>query len=841
MSVSTPSFEYRGAMVAFAILLAIFLAVTVAVIVAHERDMLEGARMDVRREMALVSALLRESLLKHDYATAEEFLNQWGEEREDIVRVRATAPNGFVLADYRRAKPSEYRFRVKETVVHNGRDLITLETVNDFTAVKKSLFNLGATLVGGAVFLTALLGFALWYSLKRLAIAPLEQEIARRQEAEAELTLARDKLEERVKERTEELTREMETAQRYLDVAGVMFVVIGADQRVQLINKRGCDILGYPEDEVTGKNWFENFLPVRLRNEVKDVFDMLMRGELDPVEYFENPVLTKDGKERIIAWRNAIIYDGAGKPAATLSSGEDITKRKEAEEKMAYSESRLRSIIEAEPECVKVVSQDGILRQINQAGAEMVEAPDAEELVGKPVFPIIAPEHRNAFSSFLTNVCSGNSGSLEFDVVGLKGTRKSLESHAVPFLDDRTKTTMMLTVTRDVTERRRLEERLQQARKMESIGTLTGGIAHDFNNILSAIIGFGESLEMQMSKEDPLRPYLEQMLTAAEKGTKLTRSLLAFGRKLVIKPAPVKLNSIVEEVQKIVMGLIGEGIMFESYPADPALTVMADTAQMEQAMINLCTNARDAMPHGGTLRISATEVLIDADFIRRNGFGKPGRFGRISVSDTGVGMDEAIKQRIFDPFFTTKSHGMGTGLGLSTVYGIVKQHNGFIDVQSQPGKGSVFNVYLPVVRLEARREAEEPSMPPLVGGNETVLVAEDDTAVRKILADVLAKFGYRVLEAADGAEAVEVFKSHKDEVDLLLLDIIMPKMSGREAYDEIAKSSPDVRVLFTSGQVSEIINREIVGHLQNFLPKPVSPKQIIRKVREVLDGKAEAS
>jgi PAS domain S-box-containing protein len=738
-----------------------------------------------------------------------------------------------VLAQYKRKEPSEYTFRTSREVSFEGRELVALEVVKDFTHVRMSLFKLGAWLIVGAVLMTALIGMALWYSLRRLALTPLETEIARRKEAEAGLQKARDELEVKVAERTEALHREVEAAQRYLDVAGVMLLVIGADQRVILINRKGCEMLGCKEEEVVGKNWFDNFVPERYREDVKKVHGMLMAGEVEPIQYYENPVLTKSGEERTIAWHNAIIYDDKGRPSATLSSGEDITKRKEAEEALAYSESFLRSIIDAEPECVKLVTSEGVVLQMNAAGAAMLEA-RPEDVVGQSIYPIVVPEHRDSFAAFVQSVCNGASGSLEFDVVGLKGGRKSLESHAVPFREERGNRTLMLSVTRDVTERKMLEERLHQARKMEAVGTLTGGIAHDFNNILSAIIGFGETLEMEMAEDDQMKPYLEQMLGAAEKGTKLTHSLLAFGRRLVIKPVPVKLNRIIEGVEKIVRGLIGKNIKLGAVLAEPSLAVMADAPHMEQALINLATNARDSMPNGGTLGISGDEVLIDSEFIRKHGFGKLGRYGLLSVSDTGSGMDEGTRQRIFEPFFTTKAPGMGTGLGLPTVYGIVKQHGGYLDVRSELGKGSTFNIYLPVVRLWEREETKAPAVP-LKGGNETVLVAEDDGAVRRITKDVLERFGYTVLEAENGEEAVDVFMKHKDDVQLLLLDVVMPRMSGREAYDKIIEERPGIKALFTSGHVSEVVNKEVIGSGLEFLPKPASPRQLIRKVREVLD------
>jgi|GEM_PF-2831351 len=833
----SPSVKYSQAVFSLAAILALFLLVTVGAVFLHERNMLRAEKTQFYRELDLIGAFLSESMLEDNYDMAEAFLNKWGAEQDDVVVVKATTPDGEVLVNYKRKEPAEEPFGVKRTVTHQGEELLTIEVVKDLKFVRSSLVRLGEELIGGAFLLLLMTGLGLWYSVKKLALLPLESEIARRNEAETELQKTQNELEARVLERTDELQKEMEAAQRYLDVAGVAFIVVSKDQKVYLINRMGCQILGYSEDEVVGKNWFDNFLPERYRKDAKMVHDLLMKEEVEPIRYYESPVITKSGEERVIAWYNTILYDEDGKPASLLSSGEDITRRRSAEDALAYSESFLRSIIDTEPECVKLVASDGVLLQMNAAGCAMLEADDPSEVPGKSVYPFIIPEHRDSFKALLQSVCKGTPGSLEFEVTGVKGTRRWLETHAVPFRDKRQGNTMMLSVTRDVTERRKLEERLNQARKMEAIGTLTGGIAHDFNNILSAIIGFGESVEMDMAPDDPLRPYLEQMLAAAEKGTKLTHSLLAFGRKLIIKPSPVKLNNILTGVEKIIGGLLGEGIKVELVLTDPNLTVMADAPKMEQALINLVTNARDSMPQGGSLRLSAAEVTIDDEFIKRNGFGKEGSFGVLSVSDSGMGMDEATRLRIFEPFYTTKAPGMGTGLGLSTVYGVVKQHGGYIDVRSEPGKGSTFSIYLPQIKLVENKEAAPPA-PPLVGGTETVLIAEDDAAVRRITKDVLGKFGYTVLEAEDGARAVELFMEHKDEVDLLLFDITMPKKSGREAYEEIVRVRPDIKALFTSGNVTEVVNREVVGEGHDFIAKPASPKQIIRKVREILDKKS---
>lgn len=366
----------------------------------------------------------------------------------------------------------------------------------------------------------------------------------------------------------------------------------------------------------------------------------------------------------------------------------------------------------------------------------------------------------------------------------------------------------------DVTERKRAEEdgamlraQLAQAQKMEAIGKLAGGIAHDFNNVLTAIIGFGSLLRANMSKEDPLLSYVEHILTSSERAASLTQQLLAFSRKQIISPKSVNLNEIIKRVEKLLLRLIGEDIELKTILTDKDLTAMADSGQIEQVLMNLATNARDAMPNGGFLTIETELVELDKEYIKTHAVEAPGIYARISVADTGIGMDEKTRERIFEPFFTTKEMGKGTGLGLAIVYGIIKQHNGYINVYSEHGKGTTFRIYIPLVGSEFK-EVEVPTLPAPKGGVETVLVAEDDTEARKLTREVLDGAGYKVIEAVNGEDAINKFMENKDKIQLLLFDLIMPKKNGREAYEEIRKIRPDIRVLFTSGYPADIIHEK---------------------------------
>lgn len=385
-------------------------------------------------------------------------------------------------------------------------------------------------------------------------------------------------------------------------------------------------------------------------------------------------------------------------------------------------------------------------------------------------------------------------------------------------------------------EQRNLHGQLMQAQKMEAVGHLAGGVAHDFNNILTAIIGYANLLRKKVLAHEQLTFFADQILSASNRAAGLTRSLLAFSRKQVIEPKPADLNTIVQGIDKIAKRLIGEDIEFRTVLLNRSLTVMADSGQMEQALLNLCTNARDAMPHGGKLTIETGAVDVDEEARRLNFLDRTGWYGIICVSDTGAGMDEKTKSQIFEPFFTTKEVGKGTGLGLSIVYGIIKQHNGTINVYSETGKGMTFKIYLPLIAAAGEAALPKAEARP-AGGNETILLAEDENDVRVLITHVLRDAGYSVIEAVTGEEAVKQFAEHADRISLLLSDVIMPKMNGKDAYDQIKGTRPDVKVLFMSGYTADNIkSKGILADGVPLLTKPIIPDQLLRKVREVLDA-----
>jgi signal transduction histidine kinase len=386
-------------------------------------------------------------------------------------------------------------------------------------------------------------------------------------------------------------------------------------------------------------------------------------------------------------------------------------------------------------------------------------------------------------------------------------------------------------------EQKRLQDQLLHAQKMEAVGHLAGGVAHDFNNILTAIIGYANLIRKKLTPDDPVRPFSDHILAASERAAKLVRSLLAFSRKQVIEAKPVDMNEIVKGVDKMIRRLIGEDVEFAVILRGGNVTVMADAGQIEQVLLNLCTNARDAMPNGGKLVIETDRITVTEASLRTHQLERPGVYGMISVSDSGSGMDETTRRQIFEPFFTTKDVGKGTGLGLSMAYGILKQHNGVINVYSEPGRGTTFKVYLPVVTATQQAEQILPATEELLG-SETVLLAEDDPEVRAMVALVLRDAGYTVMEAADGEDAVRRFMDDGRNVALLLTDVIMPKKNGREVYEEVRRRAPAIKVLFISGYTADIIkSRGILEEGHRFLSKPVIPDKLLRTVRQVLDAR----
>lgn len=497
-----------------------------------------------------------------------------------------------------------------------------------------------------------------------------------------------------------------------------------------------------------------------------------------------------------------------------------LFQRKQAEEELR----KLSYVVEHSPASIFITDAKGDIEYVNPKLIEMTGY-SREEVVGKKPDILTLGEailsDKEWRGGFLNTKKSGE----QFWEYSIVSPVRNGKGDIIHFIG----------VSEDITDRQKLEEQLRHAQKLEAIGQLVGGIAHDFNNILTGIIGFAGIMQMNLKKDDPLMEDVEQILEAAGRGASLTQSLLVFGRKQIIRLAPVSLNEIIGKVDKLLSRLIGEDIELRVVTAKKDLMIMADSMQIEQILMNLATNARDAMSDGGVLTIETSREKLDKEFVKMHGYGEAGDYALISVSDTGMGMDEKTREKIFEPFFTTKEVGKGTGLGLSIVYGIVKQHNGYINVYSEVGKGTTFRIYLPLVKRKA--EEIKPGEPVVsVAGTETVLIGEDDATVRKLSKTLLEAFGYTVIEAVDGEDAVEKFMENKDNIQLVILDVMMPRKNGKEAYDHIMKIKPGIKALFMSGYTADDTkHRGILEEGLDFVSKPISPSSFLKKVREVLE------
>ena len=512
----------------------------------------------------------------------------------------------------------------------------------------------------------------------------------------------------------------------------------------------------------------------------------------------------------------------------------DITERKKAED-------LVNNVLEAVDEAFIVIDRDFRVLMANRAYAAQAGM-ETDEIIGRHCYEV---SHKQQLPCYETGEeCTvrktfetGNSYTAVHTHHDSRGDAVYVETKSFAMRDKEGTVVSAIEIIHNITTRRKLEEQLNQAQKMEAVGTLTGGIAHDFNNILTAVLGYATILKKKLQHDDALAKVTDHIAAAAKRGANLTKSLLAFSRKQTITPGPVDLNEIVTGVEKLLLRIIGEDVELITTPAAGELMIMADRGQAEQILMNLCSNARDAMPDGGILTIATERADLNELAVGELGIGKPGSYGLLSVSDTGIGMDERTREKIFDPFYTTKEVGKGTGLGLSIVYGIIKQHGGFVDVVSKPGDGSTFKVYLPVIPFPASAlKPAAASTPPR--GTETILVAEDSPEVLRMECSALREAGYQVIEAADGDDALRKYAANKDRIHLLLLDVIMPKKNGREVYDAAIAARPGIKVLFTSGYTADIIDsKRVLAEGHDFLSKPFLPEELVAAVRAALDRK----
>ncbi len=510
-------------------------------------------------------------------------------------------------------------------------------------------------------------------------------------------------------------------------------------------------------------------------------------------------------------------------------------ERRRAEQALRESEQRYRSLVNLSPDGIWV-HRHGEVLFANAAAIAMFGAESLEDLIGRQTLDFVAPEYREIVWERIKRGQEQREPAplMEEKLLRMDGTEFYADVCAVP--TEWGGEPAVQVIIRDSTARKQMEERLLQAQKMEMVGRLAGGIAHDFNNILTAITGYATFALESLPPGDPVRDDVQQVLNSAHRAANLTRQLLAFSRRQMIEQRTINLNDLILNLDKMLRRLIGEDVELVVIPGEGLAQVKADPGQIEQVIVNLAVNARDAMPHGGKLVIETANVSLDEKFVRQHPGAEMGNYVKLAITDTGVGMSDEVKAHLFEPFFTTKEPGKGTGLGLATVYGIVKQHGGNIYAYSEQGRGTTFTIYLPAVEAEAERLPRRDEAGFVPRGTETVLVVEDEVMVRAIVTRTLAEQGYRVLEAADGNEALRLAREYAGEIHLLLTDVVMPQMGGRELRDRFALMRPRAKTLFVSGYTDNAIaHRGILEPGIAFLQKPFTAAALARKVREVLD------
>jgi PAS domain S-box-containing protein len=610
------------------------------------------------------------------------------------------------------------------------------------------------------------------------------------------------------------------------------------DGRFIYINPAFTNITGYTlEDIFAGRDWFHRASPFpEYREEIVSSLkrDVIQKG----VEKIFS-VVCKNREIKEIEFKPTLLDDG--KIVVILS---DITERKRAEDALKQSEEKYRTILENIEDGYFEVDIAGNFTFFNDSLCRMLGY-SKDEMTGMNNQKYTDQENAKKLYQAFNNVYRTGEPTKGFSwqVIAKDGTKLFGEVSVSLIRDSKGQPTGFRGIARDITERKlaeeekvTLQEELRQSQKMEAIGGLAGGIAHDFNNLLTVISGNCQLSLLEFKEGDPLRGNIEDIKAAADRATSLTRQLLAFSRRQVLDMKVLVLNTIIRDLGKMLRRVIGEDIELVTCLADDLGMVKTDPGQIEQVVMNLAVNARDAMPKGGKLTIETANVELDEAYAHAHIAVTPGRYVMFSLSDTGVGMTPGVKERVFDPFFTTKEKGKGTGLGLSTVYGIVKQSGGNIWIYSEPGQGTTFKIYLPRVDEPLQELREKTVKEELPRGSETTLVVEDEEEVRKLTVEILRRQGYRVLEASHGDDALLVCEHHEGPVHLMVTDVVMPGMNGSELAKRLGSLHPKMKVLYMSGYPDNAITHHgILEKGMNYIQKPFTVDGLVRKVREALD------
>jgi PAS domain S-box-containing protein len=652
-----------------------------------------------------------------------------------------------------------------------------------------------------------------------------------------------------------------------LEESGDAIFALTAEGRYTFVNRAFSNGIGKPTEEIIGKTLWDVFSKEEAEKRFSALSSVFRTGKAESLEVC---IPHADGTSYHLTTINPI--NGInGEIYAAICSSKNITELKNTEKRLSEitnrvmeqsleltqfnelleqriyegtkelqtSQSRTNELSEKSHTMFWEVDAQGLYTYVNHV-SDLLLGYRPEEMIGMMHFYDLHPEpKRETFKQAAFAVFKRRKQLNNFEnLVQTKDNRTIwITTNGIPMLgDDGTLLGYRGTDT-DITESKKLKEQLIQSQKMEAVGQLAGGLAHDFNNVLSIINGYCCLMQMDIKNDETQKGYLGKIMAASGRAGELTHSMLAFSRTQVMNPQNQDLNWIVSKTGAFIDKIIGDNINFKTVINEATLPVYVDGGQIEQILINLSNNARDAMPSGGELTITTDIVNMDDSFITTYSFGKPGHYAVITVSDSGTGMDEATRKKIFEPFFTTKAVDKGTGLGLAMVYGITKQHKGFVDVSSEPGQGARFMIYLPIVKMETVASGVKTATSlETSAGTETILVAEDNADLREFMSKILKSLGYQVILAVDGQDAVDKFRDNSDKIQLIIMDMIMPLKSGKQAYDEIRQIKPDAMALFSSGYSGKIIQQQgELGNNAEFISKPVHPAELLKKVREMLD------
>ena len=821
---------------AFAAVLVLFQVLQDAAVVSQQKKLLhEIAIRHTNQEIRIIASAMRSDILSHNYANISQVLVKWGEQHEEITSAQAIAPNGFVISEYNAPEKAKLPFTLEHTIMQNGEPIASIVAEGDYSIVNRTVLSVNTRLVAGSLFFVVIMGVALWYTQRIMALDPMEKELALRQETELRLKEAHGQLEQDVDERTEELKRS-EHSYRTLAVnlPGIVYrLFLDEEKRVQFFNETVRSMTGLSYDLVSPVEAYIKYwkrVPEEDRQRVRTQVRQAIAGNR-PFEV-EYRFTHASGETRHFLERGRPVFI-EGQLSQIDGVILDITASRNSEREAKHLYSTLDTLVNHIPLGIilldgeqQIVLANPIARGYLQSLSGARRGDRLTTLADKPL------------SEFL--ISPPQITSHEITSTGPDGRTVFYEAAARTISGDRgvTGTALLL---KDVTEERELRQWAQTHERLASVGQFASGIAHDFSNILTCVVGFSEMLLSEKGLSEEVHRQLNAIHESGQRGTDLIGQILDFGRASMDERKPIDLSETVRDFIRFLDRIIPENIMVKVESSEDDHTVLADKTKLQQVFANLAVNARDAMPEGGTLVFSVSNIATGGSSTEGNAHPLPdmpeGRWVLLKVSDSGEGIPEALSKHICDPFFSTKSPGKGTGLGLAQVYGIVKQHRGHIKVDSEPGHGTSFSIFMPQVLDKGRAAGEVSGKGEFPRGeSRTILVVEDDAVVRELMVAVLVEMGHTCIEGNDGEEGLSLFKDNSKEVSLVVTDLVMPGINGIEMARNINELDPDIDIIAVSGYPpeDEVLDDKVFS---TFIKKPFKAITFAREVDRVLGAK----